>query len=108
MALLRNRPVILIGPNGAEVSPIYTVQYPDGTREDVPLKFIHMTEAEYKEFQKTSPQHAQYIRVIDDKEHQEVLDSQDVKKIHAKQGKVPAEVPAMQSKTSPLAKLGVK
>jgi len=31
MALLRNRPVIVIGPNGAEVSPIYTVQYPDGT-----------------------------------------------------------------------------
>lgn len=86
MALLRNRPVTVIGPNGAEVSPIYTVQYPDGTREDVPLKFIHMTEVEHKEFQKTTPQHAQYIRVIDGKEHQEILDSQDLKKIQERQG----------------------
>jgi len=81
MALLRNRQVTVIGPNGAEVSPVYTVQYPDGTREDVPLKFIQMTEAEHKEFQKNSPLHADYVRVINDKDHQEVMDSQDVKKI---------------------------
>ena len=100
MALLRNRPVAVIGPNGAEVSPIYTVQYPDGTREDVPLKFIHMTEAEFKEFQKNTPQHAPYVRVIDDKEHQEILDSQDLKKIQERQGITPASVPALQSKTA--------
>jgi len=41
---------------------------PHGTREDVPLKFIHMTEAEFKEFPKNTPQHAPYIRVIDDKD----------------------------------------
>jgi len=87
MALLRNRQVTVIGPNGAEVSPIYTVQYPDGTREDVPLKFIQMTDAEYKAFEKATPQHAQYVRVIDDKDHQEVMDSQDVVKIKEKVAK---------------------
>lgn len=103
MALLRNRPVTVIGPvQVQETSPIYTVQYADGTREDTPLKFIQMTDAEFKEFKKTSPNYTDHIRVIDDKEHQEILDKQDVKKIREKQGKTatPAEVPAPQSKTS--------
>lgn len=87
MALLRNRQVTVLGPNGSEVSPIYTVQYPDGTREDVPLKFIQMTEAEHKQFEKDAPQHASHVRVIDDKEHQEIVDSQNVKKIKERQDK---------------------
>jgi hypothetical protein len=87
MALLRNRQVAVLGPNGAEVSPIYTVQYPDGTKEDVPLKFIHMTDAEFKVFEKNSPQDAKYIRVIDDKDHQEIMDGQNVRKIKEKVGK---------------------
>jgi hypothetical protein len=87
MALLRNRQVTVLGPNGAEVSPVYTVQYPDGTREDVPLKFIQMTEAEHKEFQKSSPLHADHVRVINDKDHQEVMDSQDRRKIKEREDK---------------------
>lgn len=92
MALLRNRQVTVLGPNGAEVSPIYTVQYPDGTREDVPLKFIQMTEAEHKEFKKNSPLHADHVRVVNDKDHQEIVDSQNPVKIRekAKKGEVNA------------------
>jgi hypothetical protein len=88
MALLRNRVVNLLGPNGAaEVSPIYTVQYPDGTREDVPLKVIQMSESEQKEFAKANKQHADIPKVIDDKEHQDIVDSQDPKKIRDRQKK---------------------
>lgn len=98
MALLRNRPVSVIGPvQVQETSPIYTVQYADGTREDTPLKFIQMTDAEYKEFKKTVPNYSHHIRILDDKEHQEILDSQDVKKI-LKQ--TPASIPPLQSKTA--------
>lgn len=98
MALLRNRPVTIVGPKQIqETSPIYTVQYADGEREDTPLKFIQMTDAEFKEFKKTSPNYSDHIRVIDDKENQEVLDSQDPKKI-LKQ--TPASIPALQSKTA--------
>jgi len=101
MALLRNRPVSIVGPKTVEeVSPIYTVQYADGTREDTPLKFIQMTDAEFKEFKKTTPNYSHHIRILDDKEHQEILDSQNVKKIHERQGTTPVSVPALQSKTA--------
>lgn len=98
MALLRNRPVTVLGQKGEEVSPIYTVQYPDLSKEDVPLKFIQMTEAEHKEFTKKAPTHADHVKVITDKDHQEAVDSQDVKKIKEKQ-KV-SQFPPLQSKTA--------
>lgn len=89
MALLRNRPVSIVGPKQVEeTSPIYTVQYADGTREDTPLKFIQMTDAEFKEFRKTTPNYSHHIRILDDKEHQEILDSQNLKKIQDKQKSV--------------------
>jgi|SRR6478736_1424427 len=88
MALLRNREVEVLGPNGApEVSPIYTVKYPDGTREDVPLKIIQMSESEHKEFAKSNKQHADIPKVIDDKEHQDIVDGQNPQKIRDKQKK---------------------
>jgi hypothetical protein len=86
MALLRNREVILVGPAGADnPSPIYTVQYPDGTREDTPLKFIQMSDSEYKQWSKDNPSLANYIRTVSDKEHQDIVDSQDADKIEANQ-----------------------
>lgn len=102
MALLRNRPVSVIGPNGApEVSPIYTVQYPDGTREDTPLKFIQMSESEHKEWAKNNKQHADIVRTVPDKEHQDIVDSQDVKKIQDKRksGKVDGDQAFVPAKT---------
>ncbi len=98
MALLRNRPVTVVGPvQVQETSPIYTVQYADGTREDTPLKFIQMTDAEFKEFKKTVPNYSHHIRILDDKEHQEIVDSQNPQKILGTQ---PAAVPAQQPKTA--------
>jgi len=102
MALLRNRPVSVIGPKLVEdTSPIYTVQYADGTREDTPLKHIQMIDAEHKEFKKTDPNHAHHIRVLDDKEHQEVLDNQSPEKIRKPKvtASIPTAVPIQHSKT---------
>lgn len=87
MALLRNRPVTILGPTTPEVSPIYTVQYPDGTREDAPLKFIQMSESEHKDWSKTNPRHADVVRTVPDNEVQEITDAQDVKKISEDQKK---------------------
>ncbi|SRR6266576_5291738 len=103
MALLRNRPVTIVGPVIAEeVSPIYTVQYADGTKENTPLKFIQMTDAEFKEFKKTAPNYSHHIRILDDKEHQDVLDKQNPQKIRNPKAaaSTPVAVPAQQSKTA--------
>lgn len=87
MALLRNREVRVLGPNGDVQSPIFTVEYPDGTREDTELKFIHMSESEHKQWVKTNPTLQNVPKVIDDKDHQEVLDSQNRKKIEEREKK---------------------
>lgn len=82
MALLRNREVQILGPNGSpDVSPVYTVQYPDGTREDTPLKFIEMSESEHKAWAKDNARHADIVKTIPDKEHQDILDRQNPDKI---------------------------
>jgi hypothetical protein len=83
MALLRNRPVNLIGPSGPDVSPTWTVTNPDGTREDTPLKNLQLSDSELKQFTKDHGERlAWHVRPISDKEHQEILDSQNPQKIH--------------------------
>lgn len=104
MALLRNRPVQILGPVGPSESPIYTVQYSDGTREDTPLKFIEMSESEHKDWSKANPSVADHPHVIDDKDHQKVLDSQNPRKIEEDRKKNPdqsnVEVPLSSVKVS--------
>lgn len=87
MALLRNRQVRVLGPTGDVASPIFTVEYPDGTREDTPLKFVEMSESEHKEWSKGNPTLVDHPHVISDKQHQDVLDSQDPQKIKKEQDK---------------------
>jgi len=88
MALLRNRQVNVLGPVAPETSPVWTVQYSDGTREDTELKNIQMSDSELKEFTKNNGERlASQVHPISDKEHQEVLDNQDVKKIKEKQAR---------------------
>ena len=85
MALLRNRRVHLLGPTGPQVSPTWSVQYPDGTKEDTPLKNIQLSDSELKDFEKEHGSHlALHVRPVTDKEHQDIVDSQDPKKIEDK------------------------
>jgi hypothetical protein len=94
MALLRNRQVNVLGPISPETSPVWTVQYSDGTREDTELKNIQMSDSELKEFSKNHGERlATQIRPISDKEHQEIIDGQDAKKIKDKQDKVQTDKP---------------
>lgn len=89
MALLRNREVTVLGPNGTVTSPIFTVLYPDGSREDTELRYIHMTDAEKKEFEKTNASFVGQVKTVDDKKLQEVRDAQDRKKIEKAREKQP-------------------
>jgi len=84
MALLRNRPVTVVTPIITVNDPVVTVRNADGTTENTPLRFIHMSETEHKKFAKDNPTLADHIKVIPDQEHQEILDSQNLSKIHAK------------------------
>ena len=102
MALLRNRHVTLLGPSGDNTpSQIWTVLYDDGTREDTPLKFVTMSDSEAKDFEKNvNPTLAHHPKTISDKDHQEILDSQNPDKIRDKQKKqpnndVPVQVPVL-------------
>lgn len=89
MALLRNREVTVLGPNGTVTSPIFTVLYPDGNREDTELRYIHMTEAEKTEFEKKNPSFVGQVRTVDDKRLQKVRDDQDRTKIEKAREKQP-------------------
>lgn len=93
MALLRNRHVTLLGPSGDAASPIYTVMYDDGNREDTPLKFVTLSDSEAKEFEKTVPTLTNHPKTISDKEHQDILDSQNPDKIRKRQEKQPNDAP---------------
>lgn len=89
MALLRNREVELLGrADGADTSPIMTVMYKDGNRENVPLSQLTLTQKEHDDIAK---QHGDVavsnVTVIKDKDLQELRDGQDRKKIEEKQGK---------------------
>lgn len=97
MALLRNREVIVIGPNGTVASPIFTVQHTDGSREDTQLKYIHMSETEHKEWAKANPTVADQVKVIPDKRVQEILDHQSPEKIRKTQkpSDTPVQVPTL-------------
>jgi hypothetical protein len=100
MALLRNREVTVLGPiDGSNASPTYTVQYADGTREDTPLKFVQMSESEHKKWAKDNAPVADHVKVIADKDHQEVVDSQNVEKIKKEQAKHPHDDKPVAAKT---------
>lgn len=100
MALLRNRPVQLLGPAGPEVSPTWEVRYSDGTKEQTPLKNIQLSDTELKQFTKEHGEHLSlHVRPVSDKEHQEIVDNQNVHKIKENQKKQPSDNKPVQVPT---------
>lgn len=89
MALLRNREVAILGrAEGAEASPLYTVIYPQGDRENVELSKLQLTKDEADEMKKAHGENALVnVSVIEDKDLQDIRDSQDKAKIEARQAK---------------------
>ena len=95
MAILRNREVTILGrADGGDVSPTYTVQYPDLSRENVALRELQLTEDEHKEMTKQNGEaHMTSVRKIDNKNLQELRDGQDPKKIEERnRNKAPADI----------------
>lgn len=91
MALLRNREVELLSKtDGEDASPNYTVMYKDGTRENVRLDELQLTEDEHKNIAK---QHGERtlgnVSIVKDKDLQDIRDSQDRKKIEERQKNQP-------------------
>ena|ERR1700753_825375 len=89
MALLRNREVQLVGATGGEdVSQMFTVRYPDGSTEATQLKHLKLSKKERDDFAKsTGDRYADQVGTIEDKDYQDIVDSQDPEKIKAKQDK---------------------
>jgi len=94
MAILRNREVTILGrTDGTDVTPTYTVQYPDLNRENVSLSELSLTEDEHKEMTKQHGEAAMTnVKKVDNKHLQELRDSQDPKKIEEKRKAQPESV----------------
>jgi hypothetical protein len=91
MAILRNREVTILGrADGADMSPQYTVQYPDLEREIVRLSDLQMTEDEYKEMTRQNGEEVMVpVKKIENKDLQALRDGQDRAKIEENQRKNP-------------------
>lgn len=105
MALLRNREVTLLTKaDAADASPVYTVAYANGNRENVKLNELQLSEAEYKEMLRQNGEvYMLDVQKIEDKDLQEIRDSQDAKKIAEREKEVdtptvPVEPPALKVK----------
>lgn len=92
MAVYKGREVTVLGKTGGEdTSPLYTIQHRDGNREDVRLNLIQLTDDEIKEMEKNNVWHLKGANRIDQKDLQNLRDSQDRKKIEENQKKQPTE-----------------
>lgn len=89
MALLRNREVQILGKtDGEDVSPTYTVLYPDGNRENVKLSELQLTEEEHKNLSKAHGNDVMTnVNVVKNEDLQKLRDGQDRKKIEERQVK---------------------
>ena len=87
MALLRNREVTIVSrADAADASPVYTVAYANGSKENVKLPELQLTEAEYKDMLRTNGEvYMHDVKKVDNKTLQEIRDSQDKDKIEARQ-----------------------
>lgn len=99
MAILRNREVtILDRVDSADNSPVYSVSYPNGVREHAKLTDLRLTKDEYGYMLRQNGEvYMLDVSRIDDKELQEIRDSQDRAKIEARQAK-PFEVVEVKTK----------
>lgn len=89
MALLRNREVsILSRTDGADQSPVYVVAYPNGIKEHAKLTDLCLTKAEYGDMLRQNGEvYMLNVKRIEDKDLQEVRDSQNKEKIEAREAR---------------------
>lgn len=87
MAFYKNREVALLGPvDGSTASPTYAVLHKDGNREHVALDQVELTTKEYEDLRKQHGDHGMFgVKKIEDKDAQELRDSQDREKIEQNQ-----------------------
>lgn len=104
MALLRNREVSIVSrTDGADMSPVYTVAYPNGSRENAKLSELQLTKEEYGNMLRQNGEvYMHNVKRIEDKDLQEIRDSQDRKKIEERQNSKPKDqVVEKEVKVSP-------
>ena len=99
MAIYKGREVQLLGrSDGADVSPMYDILDQWNQRSSVPMNQIEFTGKEIEDMKKMNYDHLSNVRKIEDKDLQELKDSQDKSKIEAKQGKQSSSEPVAVSK----------
>lgn len=86
MAILRNREVtILDRVDSADMSPVYVVSYTNGVKENAKLTDLRLTKDEYGYMlRQNGDVYMNNVSRIDDKELQDIRDSQDRVKLEAK------------------------
>lgn len=90
MAVHKGRIVTLLGrSSGEDTSPMYDIYDQWGERSSVKLSELQLTEDELKDAREQSVNHLDYANKIEQKDLQELRDSQDKAKIEERQRKHP-------------------
>ena len=86
MAIYKGREVQLLGrSDGADVSPMYDVLDQWNQRSSVPMNHLQFTAKEIDDMGKQNVDHLKFVNKIEDKDLQDLKDSQDKAKIEAHQ-----------------------
>lgn len=86
MAIYKGREVQLLGrSDGADVSPMYDILDQWNQRSSVPMNQLQFTTKEIDDMGKQNVDHLKFVNKIEDKDYQELKDSQDKKKIEESQ-----------------------
>lgn len=96
MAVYKGREVEILGKQGGEdTSPLYTILHKDGTREDVRMNQLQLTEKEIKDAKDGAAWHlngAQVIKDSDLKDLREKTSKEEIEKHQKTQRPGPVEV----------------
>ncbi len=86
MAIYKGREVQLLGrSDGADVSPMYDILDQWNQRSSVPMNHLQFTGKEIDDMGKQNVDHLKFVNKIEDKDYQELKDSQDKAKIEQHQ-----------------------
>lgn len=103
MALYKNREVTLLGrTDGADVSPTYTVMQKDGSRENVLLNQLELTDEEHNNLTKQHGAYMSNVKKVDRKNLQDLRDGQDRAKIEERQKKEQDKTPTLSVPAQPV------
>lgn len=86
MAVYKGREVQILGrADGADTAPLYRIVHPNGNTEQVRFTELQLTSNEIKEQEKIYGEHLRGANKIEDKDLQQLRDSQDREKIEQNQ-----------------------